>query len=162
MRVAKPTGLFIVFYAWDNSFWSSARQCQVRQDGTLNPFVIGSYVLFLRSSSRGFTLHSPIPTLLPIPTPHSMHSHSPKNKYPPSQNNSNKTNIPQARDQRERVASASQDHHPAKSIIYLVSKKPYLPFGLIIIWSRRDPICPRRGLNKFDIKDVLTAPLGLL
>jgi len=86
------------------------------------------YLLFLRSVSRGFIYRS---------TEHTCFT----------QNNSNKTILtkqacPTTRDQRERVASASQNHHAAKAIIYPVSKKPHLPFGLIIIRSRRDPNCP--------------------
>jgi hypothetical protein len=132
-----------------------------------NSFVHRQLHLVLLFQFQG--LYSPLPKPSTLPrtnhTPKTIHTPktnpTPQNILAPRKTILTRQASPSPR-QRSRAASASQVYPTAKSLIYWVSKKPYLPFGLLIIRSRRDPICPRRGLNKSDIEDVLTAPLGLL
>ena len=124
--------------------------------------------MFLRSSSRGFIYHSTTSLTQHIPTPLNQstlpkaypfphHTCFPKHThlsiiYLPRKSIPTRQTYSRPR-QRSRAASASQvypipkayllpETTPPPSQIYLVSKKPYLPFGLIIIRSQRDPICP--------------------
>ena len=96
--------------------------------------------------------HFPKPTHSPEYTCFLQTTPIPRKYRRPRKTNPTKQTYSRPR-QRSRAALASQAYPipkayllpkttPPPSQIYLVSKKPYLPFGLIIIRSQRDPICP--------------------
>lgn len=175
----KSSRLFIFLCTGVYSFCCSALYCQVGQVSKLTLLNTDGYVFRCCSSSRGIIYtshHHPTPQHLHTPKTYPLskaytfpETYLSPNKISASAKQFQQNKLPIRPRQRSRVATlpklthfpkhtCSQDNHANKSIIYLVSKKPHLPFGLIIIRSLQRPYLPLRGFSKYGLYKSPNSP----